>query len=40
MDKMNYCAEPECCGDSSEDERFNEMLKASYSPEYWEKAKV
>lgn len=40
MDKMNYYAEPECSGDSSEDERFNEMLKASYSPEYWEKAKV
>ena len=27
MDKMNYYAEPECSGDSSEDERFNEMGK-------------
>ena len=44
MDNTIYYREPEYTDDNSEetvnDEYFNELLKARYSPNYWEKVKA
>ena len=39
MDNIIYYREPKD-EETTENERFNELLKEKYSPDYWEKAKA